>query len=260
MVNKKFKKEIIFGLILIILEANTVSGYTYNLNYSNTLNPGNWLYVGGSGPGNYSTITEALFYANNGDTIFVYDDSSPYYEQVNINKEVFLIGENTKTTIVDASNSTEVIFVKANNVTIKGFTITNGTVGIQITGDYVIIKNNIICNNYNYGISISGFGDSNIISENTISDNGHEEPNVTTGYGGIYLALTATNKIKNNNFINNSNTNAFFFKSFLNIWMHNYWDKPRIFPYPILGLQAIIPPIFWLQFDLKPRLSPFVMP
>ncbi|RLF47412.1 MAG: hypothetical protein DRN10_03875, partial [Thermoplasmata archaeon] len=33
---------------------------------------GNILYVGGSGPNNYTSITEALGDASNGDTIFVY--------------------------------------------------------------------------------------------------------------------------------------------------------------------------------------------
>ncbi|MBN2599728.1 MAG: hypothetical protein JXA75_04230, partial [Candidatus Thermoplasmatota archaeon] len=37
---------------------------------------GNFLFVGGSGPGNYSTIQGAINAATNGDTVFVYDDSS----------------------------------------------------------------------------------------------------------------------------------------------------------------------------------------
>lgn len=255
-----FRKEMVFGIILIFTGAGIVSGLNNNFSkYSNNINPGNWLYVGGSGPGNYSTITEALFNAVNGDTIFVYDDSSPYYETVIINKEIYLIGENTQTTIVDWSNSSDVLRITANNVTVQGFTITNATDGILISGNFVIIKRNIICKNFNYGISIGGFGDSAIISENIIRDNGHFEPNVT-GYGGIMLGITALNKIKNNNFFNNTNTNAFFFKAFLNIWLFNYWDRPRILPYPIFGLQAIIPPIFWVQFDLRPRLTPYEMP
>ena len=43
---------------------------------------GNWLYVGGNGPGNYSKIQEAIDDAQKGDTVFVYHDSSPYNEGI----------------------------------------------------------------------------------------------------------------------------------------------------------------------------------
>lgn len=50
------------------------------------------LYVGGSGPGNYTTIQLAVNNANTGDTVYVYDDSSPYYEHVDINTSIHFIG------------------------------------------------------------------------------------------------------------------------------------------------------------------------
>ena len=40
------------------------------------------LYVGGNGPNNYTTIQQAITNATNGDTVFVYDDSSPYFEHI----------------------------------------------------------------------------------------------------------------------------------------------------------------------------------
>ena len=61
-------------------------------------------YVGGSGPGNFTQIQDAIDNASNGDTIFVYDDSSPYFEHLSIQKQINLIGENKETTI---SNSLE---------------------------------------------------------------------------------------------------------------------------------------------------------
>ena len=39
-------------------------------------------YVGGSGAGNFSTIQAAIDAALDGFTIFIYDDSSPYYENI----------------------------------------------------------------------------------------------------------------------------------------------------------------------------------
>ncbi|GAH12836.1 unnamed protein product, partial [marine sediment metagenome] len=59
------------------------------------------LYVGGSGAGNYTKIQDAIDDANDGDTVFVFDDSSPYYENVMVDKSISLIGENKETTIID---------------------------------------------------------------------------------------------------------------------------------------------------------------
>ena len=54
---------------------------------------GNILYVGGSGPGNYSKIQDAIDNASDGDTVFVFNDSSPYNENIIVNKQISLIGE-----------------------------------------------------------------------------------------------------------------------------------------------------------------------
>ena len=51
---------------------------------------GNTLYVGGSGPENYSRIQDAVDNASMGDTIFVYGRSSPYYENIIITKNKIL--------------------------------------------------------------------------------------------------------------------------------------------------------------------------
>ena len=50
---------------------------------------GSWLYVGGSGPGNYTTIQEAIDNATDGDTVFVYNGS--YFGHININKSISMI-------------------------------------------------------------------------------------------------------------------------------------------------------------------------
>ena len=59
---------------------------------------GKWLYVGGSGPGNYSVIQDAVDNASDGDTVFVYNGIySDYFPDnfacVNIVKKISLIGE-----------------------------------------------------------------------------------------------------------------------------------------------------------------------
>ena len=49
------------------------------------------LYVGGGGPGNYTTVQEAIDAANDGDTVYVFGGT--YYENVIVNKRLSLIGE-----------------------------------------------------------------------------------------------------------------------------------------------------------------------
>jgi len=141
---------------------------------------GNTLYVGGTGPGNYTTIQDALNSANKGDTVFVFDESSPYYENIWINSSIALIGENRNTTIIDGNGLDDVVFLRGNGAKITGFTIQNGgseygyseyggMAGILIRGDHNIVTGNIIKDNHLNGIEIQGGG--NIISNNVIKNN-----------------------------------------------------------------------------------------
>jgi len=59
---------------------------------------GKTLYVGGTGPNNYTTIQDAVDNASNGDTVFVYSGTyDDYYSEneacVRIRKSINLIGE-----------------------------------------------------------------------------------------------------------------------------------------------------------------------
>ena len=122
----------------------------------------NWLYVGGSGPGNYTRIQDAIDNASSNDTIFVY--SGTYLENIFINNTLNLIGEDKNRTIIDGNAKHDVIYIgfPANNVKITGFTIRNSgnfssgggyaDVGIEIHSDYNMIQNNIISNHPLYGI------------------------------------------------------------------------------------------------------------
>ncbi len=81
------------------------------------------LFVGGSGPGNYSTIQSAIDTAGDNAHIYVFDDMAPYFEHIVIDKPLVLHGENRNTTIIDGSNTSDIISVYAEQVTIHGFTI-----------------------------------------------------------------------------------------------------------------------------------------
>ena len=63
---------------------------------------GNILYVGGGGPNNFTKIQYAIDNATFGDTVFVY--SGTYYENIEVDRSITLIGENSATTIIDGSD------------------------------------------------------------------------------------------------------------------------------------------------------------
>ena len=157
---------------------------------------GDTLYVGGSGPDNYTSIQAAVNDANDGDTVFVYDDMSPYQENVAVEEAIRLVGEDSETTVIDGGGQGDVISVWADNVTIQDLTIQNGGAGCGIYAlannshfhDNVLrnneigiwlergkannISDNKIDNsqkNASYGIQLGG--NNNTISHNTISNN-----------------------------------------------------------------------------------------
>jgi len=114
---------------------------------------GNILYVGGSGPGNYTKIQYAIDDAVDGDTIFVFNDSSPYYENLWVRKSIRIIGEDKNTTVIDGNwNEVYVFRIEADCVEISGFTMINSGNAIEMWSNYSEISNNIITNNVGNGI------------------------------------------------------------------------------------------------------------
>ena len=85
------------------------------------LTNGNILYVGGSGPNNYTQIQDAVFDASDGDIVFVY--SGVYYEDVIVNKAIRLIGEDKNTTVIDADFEGIPLDIYADGLFVTGFTI-----------------------------------------------------------------------------------------------------------------------------------------
>jgi len=63
------RKEITIGVVFM-LAIPVISTDKTNPGYFNE--NGNTLYVGGSGPNNYTKIQDAIDNASNGDTVFVY--------------------------------------------------------------------------------------------------------------------------------------------------------------------------------------------
>jgi len=192
------------------------SDETWPDSWADMSSPDNWgieyiaktLYVGGSGSGNYTHIQWAIENASDGDTVFVYDDSAPYYENVVVNKTINLIGEDRNSTVVNAGMSGNVIFVNANFVNINGFTITNSggyseDAGIELnnTLNCCIMNNNISDNEI--GISLK-YSHSNIITHNIASSN---------RYTGISLNNSSNNIVRDNNCSSNNAYGVFLWTS-----------------------------------------------
>jgi parallel beta-helix repeat protein len=158
------RNGLVFGIIVLFIGASIVSAFNINpANDSKPMNRGNWLYVGGSGPGNYTTIQSAIDAASPGDTVFVY--SGTYYENVGVDKTINLIGENKNTTIIDASGGVNAIVIEScSNVLIENFSVKNAAGshpngnGIIILSsnncDYNTISNCLVYDNDNDGVLI----------------------------------------------------------------------------------------------------------
>lgn len=155
-------KYLTVGVIILFISVSFVPsiGSTEITFDTVSISSGNTLYVGGSGPNNYTKIQDAIDNASYGDTVFVYDDSSPYYENVHINKfNVTLEGENRYTTVIDGMGirKKDTIRISADRVTVFNFTITNcGSspfdAGIHVLDvDNITIKWNVIIDNSGEG-------------------------------------------------------------------------------------------------------------
>ena len=186
------RKIVILGLIGLL--ASSLTSTTMRSSIISFNDNGKILYVGGSGPGNYSKIQDAINDAMPGDTIFVFDDSSPYYENIIIDKSIKLIGENKETTVINGCGN-NTITINSEFVNIKEFTIENeyryDTFGIVINGANNTISHCIIRYNSNIGISISS--SNNYIFKNKFYKN----------WKGIDASYWGHNLIENNLFLRN---------------------------------------------------------
>jgi nitrous oxidase accessory protein len=144
-----------------------------------------------------------------------------------------------------------------------------------------IIRNNQISNNGEKGILLN-CAHQNKIFNNTFKNNGFIdlfdrqnsgvfiissrnnilEDNIFKGNkkGIVLIVGSSYNSIKYNNFLNNI-CSAEFYNSNNNIWDHNYWNRPRLFPKPIIGYKTVedrlIPQI---NIDWHPAKEPYDIP
>jgi parallel beta-helix repeat protein len=181
-------------------------------------NNGTTIYVSISGTGNYTTIQEGIYAASSGDTIYVYNGT--YYENIVIDKLIFLLGENKNTTIIDGRVAGNTIKVNADNVVIKDFTIQHSGLiypnsGINLSSNFNIIEGNLITDNF-YGMTLY-FSSENIIKGNTIQNDDH---------CGIYLSRSSNNTIVNNTIKNHQyNGIGIYYNSDNNLILGNNFNN-----------------------------------
>jgi parallel beta-helix repeat protein len=206
-----------------IISANPIYSMNKNVDQQTISNKfGNTLYVGGSGPNNYTKIQDAINDAFNGDTVFVFDDSSPYFENIIIDKIINLIGEDKKTTIIDGMELENVVEISANYVKISKFTIQNkapvAEAGILGYTNYSILSDNkIISNNWSGLVLVNSHF--NEITGNIISSN---------RWIGIYLGTCNCNIISGNTIISNNKEGIFQYNSSNNKITGNIISKNEI--------------------------------
>ena len=212
-------KSFSLGVVILFIGVSSQSVLAdYNVKKSTVIvSDGNWLYVGGSGPDNYTRIQDAINDSVDGDTVFVFDDSSPYFENLVVDKSINLMGEDRNNTIIDGNNKSSVVFLdeSASGVTIQGFNIIHGDDGLICESDNNIIIGNVI--SYNNESIYLYCSDNNSIIDNTISMNNKIGlilyycqnntifgNNISNSYYGINLIILSNYNIIRNNIIQNS--------------------------------------------------------
>jgi len=165
-----------------------------------SVNANDVLYVGGSGPGNYTSIQAALDDADNGAAIYVHP--GVYNESVVVDKQVFLRGieMSGEQPVIQAVEDRNAVRIEADGCRLCGFVIKSQEVVVDpenrpacvVTSDhnvlenntfmygwcsvylpntsYNTLRNNVITKGYMYGLSAEeGYG--NVFSLNTANDN-----------------------------------------------------------------------------------------
>ena len=197
------KKGLVVGILILMLSVNIGSTFAGDIDIK-SISPtgfdGNTLYVGGSGPNNYTRIQDAIDNATTNNTIYVYPGT--YMENILLDKTLTLMGDEKLTTIIDGGGQYDVIHIRpmAHRVTITGFTIQNSgsvvgagfDVGLEIHSHNNIITNNIFTHHFNMAIELFS-SNSNMITYNLFN---------TINRTGLGIMSSCDNLVSKNTFTN----------------------------------------------------------
>jgi parallel beta-helix repeat protein len=217
------RKWLAVGIILLFVGTCVNSSTTQNTEEQSSR--GNWLYVGGSGPENYTKIQDAIDDSQDGDTIYVYE--GVYNETLVIPTAIGLFGESKNTTQITAKipPNDALIAISSSNVTISGFTfygfdskysvilkdtyhypenrnltisdnIFNGTFSTGISfywWDFCTIAQNTFLSTYAFGMFLGAMSNCSIINNQLLSPQKNQ--------CGLYLSDMSHCVISNNSII-----------------------------------------------------------
>lgn len=175
----------------------------------------------GLGTTTFDRIQDAINASADGDTIRVFDGM--YYENIDVNRSVSLVGNGSAVTTIDGGGEGHVMNITADRVNMSGFTVQGSgsdfltlDSGIFVTADHANISNNI-CKNNIYGIYLRSCINSTITNTTCSSNNGngiHIESSTecmivdntlkSNSYHGIYISHTNISSFIGNICQNNS--------------------------------------------------------
>lgn len=205
------KKGLAVAIILLFISVSVIPSTATMVEKKSTMPTnydGDTLYVGGSGPNNYTMIQNAIDNASDGDTIRVYAGyyDPCYRDGLRIYKNLNIIGNGSKCTTIKGT-----VYITSDRVIFKGFTV-NGVYCFLSNGMWVCVQ--ALC-------IILEYSNHCIISNNTLSD----------GLAGIRLNQSNNNIIDNNNISNNTNRAIELYFSNNNIIMRNIIRENRRPPF-----------------------------
>jgi nitrous oxidase accessory protein len=206
------KKLLVLVTILVFIGTAVLSSNGEQIeNFPSRLFRGTTLYVGGSGPGNYTRIQAAIDNSSDGDTIFVYNDSSPYREHLLITKSVVITGENNDTTeIYGTGEGKPILSIQSKYTVISNFSIKYGSesnTGIYIkASSHITIVDCRFSNIPSMDAVTVGNSENSTIAQCLMSDSlGKEKSRVESRYiSGITLESGCVNTTISGNTISNA--------------------------------------------------------
>ena len=141
----------------------------------------------------YSAIQAAINAPETLDGHEILVASGTYYEHVNVSKSVSLIGEDHDTAIIDGDGTGKVVYVSADNVVIRNFTIRNGAFGVWLSNSS---SSKIIGNKLQdgaYGLRLYDSSNSEVIG------------NEISGYTwfGVEIKESGNSTLRNNRMVKN---------------------------------------------------------
>lgn len=179
--------------------------------------------VDDDGVADFHKIQEAVDIANPGDTIFVY--AGKYFENVIIDKSIFLVGENSSTTKIDGGKLGSALQIRADNTVVSGFMLQAVYGAFHVVyvdrADHVIISKNVFHGGFT-GIFFY-YSENNVVSENEFS--------MIFDYG-VLLGGYCSNTVIINNIVKNTWYGIGLWNSSDNVVYNNTVEQTGKGPHP----------------------------